>query len=180
MPHAIKTQRLVDIMAKNNEISANCQKGCVKIQEHQWTPPAQLKEIDTNRPTKYQKERDNIQRDIAERERKGKDTEKQRNNLNKVTQKLEQAEVTSGKITVLRGNDSWEVGKNGFLDFKFGDVISTENKKATIYFPDGSWIELDKNSSIRIEIDTTSKRPMADQISLIKGKILRKGNKKPE
>ncbi|WP_147279672.1 lipase family protein [Moraxella lacunata] len=180
MPHVIKTQRLANIVAQNNEITANCQKDCVKLQEHQWTPPAQLKEIDTNRPTKYQKERDNIQRDIAERERKGKDTEKQHNNLAKVTQKLEQAEVTSGKITVVRGNDSWEVGKNGFLDFKFGDVISTENKKATIYFPDGSWIELDKNSSIRIEIDTTSKRPMADQISLIKGKILRKGNKKPE
>ena len=180
MPHVIKTQRLANIVAQNNEITANCQKGCVKIQEHQWTPPAQLKKIDTNRPTKYQKERDNIQRDIAERERKGKDTEKQHNNLAKVTQKLEQAEVTSGEITVVRGNDSWEVGKNGFLDFKFGDVISTENKKATIYFPDGSWIELDKNSSIRIEIDITSKRLMADQISLIKGKILRKGNKEPK
>ena len=54
-------------------------------------------------------------------------------------------------------------------------------KKATIYFPDGSWVELDKDTSIEITIEYNPSvqlnKPIASYIALIKGKILKEGTK---
>lgn len=190
MPHVIKTQQLADMMAKNNEILANCQSSdCQVLRQNRWTPSSSnLEKIDNKRVNTINKltnEQNQVHQQISELERQGKNSEIKQRDLDKINQKLEkatQAEVTSSGITVIRDNDTFSVKKNNGWQFKKGDIINTGNKKAKIYFPDGSWVELDKNTSIEITIEYNPNiqldKSIASYISLLKGKILKEGTKK--
>lgn len=189
MTHVRKTIYLADTMAKNNEMLANCQSyDCQVLRQNRWTPSSSnLEKIDNKRANTINKltnEQNQVHQQISELEKQGKNSERKQRDLDKINQKLDkavQAEVKSNNITVIRGNDIFSVKKNNGWTFQKGDIINTGNKKATIYFPDGSWVELDKDTSIEITIEYNPSvqlnKPIASYIALIKGKILKEGTK---
>lgn len=191
MPHVIKTQRLANIVAQNNEITANCQKGCVKIQEHQWTPSTILHNIDNGRPDYIYhliSDRNRLEREISEINKTGGNSYRQREELRFINQKIDwirPARVTfGGEISISRNGETFNIKRGSGWEFRAGDIIASGNQRTKIYFHDGSWIELAPNSSVRIEVDHNIHIQLAtfiaDNITLISGQILQKANKLPD
>ena len=191
MPHVIKTQRLANIVAQNNEITANCQKGCVKIQEHQWTPSTILHNIDNGRPDYIYRlisDRNRVEREISEINKTGGNSYRQREELRFINQKIDwirPARVTfGGEISISRNGETFNIKRSSGWEFRAGDIITSGNQRTTIHFHDGSWIELAPNSSVRIEVDHNIHIQLAtfiaDNVTLISGQILQKANKLPD
>lgn len=190
MPHIIKTQQLSNIVANNNEILANCQTGCIKLQEHQWIPSAKSEEIKESVGTNI---RANAEISNAIRQKFDNDTVVvDVDNIKLIDHKKPIAVVdqsplgTKNRDTIVSVEKSSGLGGKIFAlrewNIEHGDIIRTASKKAVIYFSDGSWVELAPHTTVRVDFSQkTDNTFIADCLTINKqgqGKILTKGNKK--
>ena len=191
MSHIIKTQKLANIVSENNEISAKCRTGCVKLQEHQWTPSRILHNIDNGRPDYIYRlisDRNRVEREISEINKTGGNSYRQREELRFINQKIDLIRparvIFGGEISISRNGETFNIKRSSGWEFRAGDIITSGNQRTTIHFHDGSWIELAPNSSVRIEVDHNIHIQLAtfiaDNVTLISGQILQKANKLPD
>lgn len=194
MSHVIKTQRLADIISKNNEIMFDCNKSndCVVMKENSYVPP--ITKVPFNQHDQQQRiidlitQRDKIQREIDELTKQGKDTERKSRDLEHINKEISMRRTSwvygdTISIERNRGISSYVFEAKKGWQAQDGDIIRTLDKEVTIYFPDGSWIRLAPNSSVRIKINDTkddgnvisARTLIAENIILLTGNILKKG-----
>lgn len=82
-------------------------------------------------------------------------------------------------MVIIRDGQMLDIGKNTAA-LKSGDIISTKEYVSTVIFSDGSWVKLDKHTTIRVDydvlIDDKADTPKIKSIVLLKGKIIDRGN----
>lgn len=187
MSHVIKTQRLANIITENNEAVQKCGNtdGCNVLRDTRWMQS--LSRYDTavtNRnlsPLSSWKSK--IDQEVAKLENQGKNIDEinrlkdQSYWLNDVlVDGLQKAFVSEKVVIITATGNSVTLNPRDTWQFSNGDIISTLDKSAYILFHDGSWVTLDKNTTIKIDFSTKQDddTSMADQIIWVKGRIIAK------